>query len=175
MFKRLQNFNLDFLDNKIAEEQEKQKQQQQQQSGSKGPSPVRRTPSGARRGSGRADATTQRSGSRLRVPDTNDGVPLTKGPDPSEFVLDDDESVGSISRTATPQPDGKEAAAAAAAEHEQGTGEEGSTPERDKGKSKAIDDELPEQVQRKLAHLEKLTAKYQGMPVPAMMQSPLGQ
>ncbi|USW54961.1 Putative GRIP domain-containing protein [Septoria linicola] len=180
MFKRLQNnFNLDFLDNKIAEEQEKQKQQQQQQGQSqKGASPVKRTPSSARRGSGRADASSTRSGSRLRVPDAKDGLPLTKGPDPSEFVLDDDESATSsisisISRTPTPQPAGADDEKAAAVGEQAAAvkekEKEGGSHDGDKGKSKAVvpaavgDDELPEQVQRKLAHLEKLTAKYQDL------------
>ncbi|CAK1360317.1 Myosin-10 [Cercospora beticola] len=160
MFKRFgTGFGLDFLDNKIAEEQEKQKQQQQSQ---KGGSPARRPSNRPRRGSGRIDPPGARSGSRLRVPDSRDGVPLTKGPDPEEFVIGDDDSVSSISRTATPQPSGSEDKSEAA-EKGQTEGKEGDAQDGDKGKSKATDDELPEHVQKKLAHLEKLTARYQDL------------
>lgn len=173
-FKSLQtNFSLDFLDNKIAEEQEKQKQQQGQ--GQKAGAPgLKRSPSSARRGSSRIEPPGNRSGSRLRAPDASDGAPAIKGPDPDDFVIGDDESSASISRTATPQPainEGKDAGSSAATapapastESERSRDKDGGSQEGDKGKGKmAPEEELPELVQKKLAHLEKLTARYQGM------------
>jgi hypothetical protein len=121
----------------------------------------------------------------LRVPDGREGSPATKGPDPDEFIIGDDDSVASMSRSHTPQ-----AVREGAGEGEgpgedtksvdqrgrQGENEEAGNEaiQTSKGKAKATEssssssgnvEELPEhvQVQRKLAHLEKLTVKYQGM------------
>ncbi|KXT00006.1 hypothetical protein AC578_4859 [Pseudocercospora eumusae] len=162
MFQRLQGlqkgFNLDFLDNKIAEEQEKQKQDKQQKSGS----PAKRTPSTAtRRAGGTTDSPSKRTSSRLRVPEGKDGSPA-KAPDPDDFVIGDDESVNSLSRVPTPQPISKDGEGD---EQKDGGKQDGSQAEAsDKGKEKARDvDELPQEVQVKLRKLDALTAKYQGM------------
>lgn len=172
MFKRLQNnFNLDFLDNKIAEEQEKQKQSQPGQKAG-GSSPAKRAAAGTRRASNRTDSpNTRGSSSRLRVPEQRDASPQVKGPDPDDFVIGDDESGAStttISRTGTPQPQpGKEGDDGG--EGKEGTTDEGKkdtvSKEKDKATAPANDgnEELPEHVRRKLAQLEKLTAKYQGV------------
>ncbi|EME76946.1 uncharacterized protein MYCFIDRAFT_180596 [Pseudocercospora fijiensis CIRAD86] len=151
-------FNLDFLDNKIAEEQEKQKQDKQQKSGS----PAKRTPSNATRTtSGRTDSPSKRPSSRLRVPEGKDGSPA-KAPDPDDFVIGDDESVNSLSRIPTPQPISKDGEGDE--RKDGGKQDEGQAEAGDKGKEKARDaDELPQEVQVKLRKLDALTAKYQGM------------
>lgn len=162
MFQRLQKgLNLDFLDNKIAEEQEKQKQQQSQQ---KGASSAKRGGT-QRRGSGRTGSPSKRAGSRLRVPETKDGASTSKAPDPDDFVIGDDAS--DISRAPTPVPlkegDGEEAPTGekSSGEHQQASQNGG------KGKRQATggtdDEQLPLEVRQKLAKLESLTARYQGM------------
>ncbi|KAK4495949.1 hypothetical protein PRZ48_013217 [Zasmidium cellare] len=162
MFQRLQKgLNLDFLDNKIAEEQEKQKQQQQ-----RGGSPARRTPSSARRGSGRTASPSKRGGgSRLQVPDGKGGdgtQSATKGPDPDDFVIGDDAS-DVPSRSTTPAPVKEGGDAAAAEDKEQGEGKDTTAMEKGKGPQVEEEDGLPLEVRQKLARLDKLTAKYQGM------------
>lgn len=172
MFQRLQKgLNLDFLDSKIAEEQEKQKQQQQQ---SRNGSPAKRTPS-VRRGSGRTDSpsTRPRAGSRLRVADAKAGEagPATKGPDPDDFVIGDDASDISSSRAPTPLPtkEGEgEGAEKSVKKTEVGASSEGS----EKGKERADEDGLPLEVRQKLAKLETLTTRYQGMQRPRPLLDP---
>ena len=170
---RLKGFNLDsFLDTKIAEEQAKQAQQ------TKSSPSGRRTPSSAaaRRSSARTESPNKRPGSRLRAPDSDNAVPV-KGPDPEDFVIGDDAS--DISRAATPLPttpqpvnessDGPMLEVAGEQEQDKDaepkTETEDASPSKDKGKEKeaAAEDELPEDVRKKLARLESLTARYQGM------------
>jgi len=153
---RLKGFNLDsFLDGKIAEEQAKQGKPAQS------PSPARRTPSnaGPRRGSARTASPAQRGGSRLRVAEGGDGTVAGKGPDPEEFVIGDDAS--DISRAATPKPV-KENTDGPVAEEGNADGKQSSGMPASKGKERAEGDELPEDVRKRLAKLESLTAKYQG-------------
>ena len=179
---RFKGFNLDsFLDGKIAEEQAKQAQQSRPSSSS---SPAqRRTPSTAgasRRSSARTDSPSQRPSSKLRVPDGENATP-SKGPDPEDFVIGDDAS--DISRATTPVPTPrpvKEGANGPMMEEAETTErvvekedaeakpetQDVATPQ-EKGKEKvslpAAEDQLPEDVRKKLARLENLTAKYQGM------------
>lgn len=176
MFQRLKGFNLDsFLESKIAEDEAK-KAQQQAQSSSR-PGSARRTPSSARRSGARSGTPSgRREGSRLRVPDGESPLPV-KSPDPEEFVIGDDAS--DISRAATPRPvregedgpileektetsqqDGDIASTTPSPEGQDVT----STPTA-AGKEKAVptEDELPLEVRRKLAKLDTLTTKYQGM------------
>ena len=157
-FKGLKGFSIDsFLDSKIAEEEARQKK-----SGQPSGSP-RRSPSNApvRRTSGRTDSPARRAGNRLRVPEGGsvENAGAGKGPDPEEFVIGDDAS--DISRAATPRPV-KETAEGPLAEEGKKTQQPDDAPPVDKGKEKA-EDELPEDVRKKLARLESLTAKYQGM------------
>lgn len=154
MFQRLQKgLNLDFLDNKIAEEQEKQKQLQQQGSSAR----VKRTPSSA--GRGRGPGSSKRTGSRLRVPDGRDGSPASRSPDPDDFVIGDDQSdtASVMSKTEGGNDD-----APTAKEGDNGVdkdkGKQASTPNKT-----VADDGLPLEVQQKLAKLEKYTTRYQGM------------
>ncbi|KAK0842920.1 Golgin imh1 [Friedmanniomyces endolithicus] len=157
MFNRLKGFNLDsFLDGKIAEEQAKQGKPAQS------PSPARRTPSnaGPRRGSARTASPAQRGGSRLRVAEEGDGTVAGKGPDPEEFVIGDDAS--DISRAATPKPV-KENTDGPVAEEGNADGKQSSGMPASKGKERAEGDELPEDVRKRLAKLESLTAKYQDL------------
>ena len=175
MFNRLKGFNLDnFLEGKLAEDEAKKAQQQQAQQSR--PS-TKRTPSTARRGSARGNTPSgRREGSRLRVPDGESPLP-TKGPDPEEFVIGDDASdVSGISRAATPKPV-KEGEEGPAQEGKEDAGQDASaqpaSPEKqdgaavgNKGKEKAAaltDEELPMDVRRRLAKLDTLTTKYQGM------------
>ncbi|KAI7710856.1 hypothetical protein KC353_g9392, partial [Hortaea werneckii] len=156
MFQRLKGFNLDsFLDSKIAEEQAKQGQQ-----GSPSRSPVKRQSSNAGgRSNSRADSSNRRAGSRLRVAEAEGAAPAGKGPDPEEFVIGDDSA--DISRAATPKP------AQEGEEGPPGEGIEKSKQDEDspavKGKEKADSDGLPDDVRKKLAKLEHLTAKYQDL------------
>lgn len=160
MFQRLQKgLNLDFLDNKIAEEQEKQKQLQQQQQGQ--PGRVKRTPSTA--GRGRGGGSSKRAGSRLRVPDGRDGSPAGKTPDPDDFVIGDDQS---DTASIMSKPEGRSEDAPNVKEgdapDDKGKGKQSQTPSQ----TPAADDgngELPLEVQQKLTKLENLTTKYQGM------------
>ncbi|KAK1818219.1 Golgin imh1 [Friedmanniomyces endolithicus] len=157
MFNRLKGFNLDsFLDGKIAEEQAKQGKPAQS------PSPARRTPSnaGPRRGSARTASPAQRGGSRLRVAEGGDGTVAGKGPDPEEFVIGDDAS--DISRAATPKPV-KEKTDGPVAEEGNADGKHRGGMPASKGKERAEEDELPEDVRKRLAKLESLTAKYQDL------------
>lgn len=98
----------------------------------------------------------------------------TKGPDPDDFVIGDDAS--DISRVATPLPmkEGKDVPVLEMkVEEKEGgdvKGETLDTPAEvgEKGKAKEGDDastepELPEDVRKRLAKLESLTSKYQGM------------
>ncbi|KAK3679328.1 Golgin imh1 [Recurvomyces mirabilis] len=152
MFNRLKNFNLDaLLDSKIAEEQAKQAKQSQspKRSGSN---------AGARRNSGRTDSPARRAGSRLRAADAGDAVVTGKSPDPEDFVIGDDAS--DISRVATPMPT-KESADGP--QDEEGK-KDVSASTNQKGKEKAVEeDELPDDVRKKLAKLETLTGRYQDL------------
>lgn len=147
------NFNLDFLDNKIQEEQQRQQQQ------ARGSSSARRAPSsaGVRRGSTRG-GVNQRAGGRPRDEKDGNAEPATTGPDPDDFVIGDDAS--DISRVATP---------AVAKDADEAAGDAKVTPEKEegaddeKGKAKTESNALPEEVQQKLARLESLTKRYQGM------------
>ncbi|KAK3049431.1 Golgin imh1 [Extremus antarcticus] len=169
MFQRLKGFNLDsFLDSKIAEEQAKQAQ-----TTSKSSPAGRRTPSNApgnsRRSSARTDSPSKRTGSQRRAPDGEYDTP-SKGPDPEDFVIGDDAS--DISRVATPMPV-REGSGGPILEEKVGEKmdeakavEQDSSPAADtgKGKEKAADDQdLPEDVRKKLAKLESLTTKYQDL------------
>jgi len=156
---RFKGFNLDsFLDNKIAEEQAKQQRQSS-------PGSAKRTPSdtGPRRNNTRTGSPSRRAGSRLRAAEGASAPEAAgKGPDPEEFVIGDDAS--DISRVATPRPV-KESA-------EGPLGDAGESAEKQdvdsppvKKKERADDDEMPEDVRKKLARLESLTNKYQGMHV----------
>lgn len=154
LIQRFKNFNIDtFLDGKIAEEQAKQNGQ-----GQPSGTPKRSPSNVSRRGSGRTDSPSQRAGSRLRVPE-GDGAAVSKAPDPDEFVIGDDAS--DISRTATPKP-AKESSEVAAKEGGDALKKD-DAPAEGKGKAKAGDSELPEDVVQKLARLENLTSKYKGM------------
>lgn len=158
MFQRLQKgLNLDFLDNKIAEEQEKQKQLQQQQGS---PGRVKRTPSNT--GRGRGGGSSKRTGSRLRVPDGRDGSPASRSPDPDDFVIGDDQSdsASTMSKAEGAGDDVARAKEGDAGNDDKGKGKQSATP------NQAVDDgngELPLEVQQKLAKLEKYTTRYQGM------------
>ncbi|TKA28358.1 hypothetical protein B0A50_03825 [Salinomyces thailandicus] len=157
MFQRLKGFNLDsFLDSKIAEEQARQGQ-----NGSPSRSPVRRQPSnaGGGRGSGRTNSPARRAGGRLKVAEAEGAGPAGKGPDPEEFVIGDD--VSEISRAATPRPVKESAEDPLGVAGEQGKQDAG--PAMDKGKEKADNDELPDDVRKKLAKLEHLATKYQDL------------
>lgn len=166
---RLKGFNLDsFLDSKIAEEQAKQAQQ------SKSSPSGRRTPSsaGARRSSARTESPNKRPSSRLKAAETDNGIPV-KGPDPEDFVIGDDAS--DISRATTPLPTPqpvKESSEGPIVEEKENLDQnkaeieaEDASPAKDKGKEMetATEEELPEEVRKKLARLEALTTRYQGM------------
>lgn len=154
----MKGFNLDsFLDSKIAEEQEKQKGGQ--------PSGVKRTPSAARRPNGRNDSPATRPSSRLRNTEVDRGVPVGRGPDPSEFIIDDDDTP---SRTATPKPQVKDEEEIPVKE---GHATEGQPAEKaaepvSRSQEKAMaplrDGEPTPDVQAKLRKLQKLENKYQG-------------
>ncbi|THY91361.1 hypothetical protein D6C92_06318 [Aureobasidium pullulans] len=154
MFQRLKG-NLDsFLDSKIAEEQARQKGQ----SGTS--SPVKRTPSSAaRRGVSRTESPN-RPANRARA-DSNRGIPA-KGPDPSEFVIEDDEAP---SRTATPNPAVIEASASSSDQSATATNEtepaQSDAPVTDKAQGGGKQpEELPQDVRQKLRKLEKLESRY---------------
>ncbi|KAG9650647.1 hypothetical protein KCV04_g1244, partial [Aureobasidium melanogenum] len=154
MFQRLKG-NLDsFLDSKIAEEQARQRGQ----SGTS--APVKRTPSSAaRRGISRTESPN-RPANRARA-DSNRAIPA-KGPDPSEFVIDDDEAP---TRTATPNPSVTEASNSSSDTPVTSiTDKESTQPDaapseksQDTGKQP---DELPQDVRQKLRKLEKLESRY---------------
>lgn len=175
MFNRFKGFNLDtFLEGKLAEDEAKKAQQQAQQSRSS----TKRTPSTARRSSARGGTPSgKRDGSRLRVPDGESPLPL-KGPDPEEFVIGDDASdISGISRVATPKPvkegeDGapldekkEDAEQDTSAQPTDSPDKQNGASTTGKGKDRAppADDELPLDVRRRLAKLDTLTTKYQGM------------
>lgn len=149
---RFKNFNLDsFLDSKIAEEQAKQLQGQA--------SGLRRNPSGAKRPNSR---TSSRTGE-------GDRFASQRGPDPSEFVIEDEDGP---SRVSTPKPP----ELGATAKGEEGDGLKADKTERaseDKdNKPKDIqaglkpsgNDGLPQDIQIKLRRLQKLESKYNGKP-----------
>jgi len=143
MFQRLQKgLNLDFLDNKIAEEQENQRQQ------ARGGSATR-LPSGAaaRRGNGRTASPGTKGKARAQGSTEKNGDlgPAARGPDPEEFVIGDD--------AATPAP-----ADAMAPEKEPAPGASENPADRKPG---IETDELPLETRRKLAKLETLTTRYQ--------------
>ena len=154
LVQRLKGFNLDsFLDSKIAEEQARQKGGQ--------PSGTSRTPSQARRG-GRTDSPSKRTASSSNA----DKLPPGKGPDPSEFVIEDDEA---LSRAATPKPTEKEgdesqqeAAQPPKSEDDKKDGDDGATSGKILEKRPVTDDadELPQEVQLKLRKLQKLESRY---------------
>ncbi|PNS17179.1 hypothetical protein CAC42_7233 [Sphaceloma murrayae] len=162
MFNRFKNFNLDsFLDSKIAEEQARQQQ---------GQAPgLRRQPSAAKRANGGTASPSRRTSSRTR---DGDRTPAPKGPDPSEFVIDDDET---SSRVPTPRPPETTKAEKAAEEISDGdskpaqtedvgeakVGEAKGTATDMKASEKPADDqEIPQEIQVKLRRLQKLESKY---------------
>ena len=181
--------NLDsFLDGKIADEQTKQAQQQSPSSSTTRPSSAggRRTPSSAagaaRRSSARTDSPRRKGVSRLRSQDGEGSIPA-KGADPDDFVIGDD--VSDISRVGTPAPvKAEEDEAQTTVETQEKKDDEGGedvkveeqedTPvEKEKvpqsedavatTSTTSTEQELPEDVLKRLAKLDSLTAKYQGM------------
>jgi len=159
----LKGFNLDsFLDSKIAEEQARQKG-----SSGSGTSPgpagsqTRRTQS-QRRTSGRTGSPSNRPSSRSRDRAGTTG----KGPDPSEFVIEDEDAP---SRAVTPRPvegDGKgtdvKAGQASKGEEKHQENDE-SAKEKATEKAVASDHgELPQDIQLKLRKLQKLESRYHG-------------
>ncbi|KAJ9621352.1 Golgin imh1 [Taxawa tesnikishii (nom. ined.)] len=152
---RLKGFNLEnFLDSKIAEEQARQRNAQQSPSSSAG---QRRTPSNARPSNARTD-------SRSRRPQGGDGdkAPTVKGPDPSEFVIEDDDSLPS--RAATPKPPAKDGSDETTVDRAQAANENAPA-DKDAGSGeKAAEakapEELPQDVRLKLRKLEKLESRY---------------
>ena len=142
------------MDTKIAEEQAKQRQSTQ--------SPSRRPQTGASRGVGRSDST--RNSNRARNAEDERGIPQ-KGPDPSEFVIDD-EDPPSRSVTPKPPPPPKDVETPAANVAQAAPQEERVPAESDTGKSKQQDDmtsggeELPQHVRQKLRKLDKLESRY---------------
>ncbi|KAK4619991.1 Autophagy-related protein 23 [Fulvia fulva] len=155
------NFTLDFLDNKIAEEQEKQKKQQQQ-------------PLPGKRPSQRARPNTQDAQPGRAAKD-----PVSKGPDPDSFVIGDDAS--DISRAATPSAGYKhvslngiviEPTNPAPKQDAETVSTTTTLVPGAKGKERATDAEptlppteiqLPQEVQEKLLKLEQLTSRYQDL------------
>ncbi|KAK8192612.1 hypothetical protein M8818_007782 [Zalaria obscura] len=157
MFQRLKGFNLEnFLDSKIAEEQERQRNPQQG-----GPSSARRTPSSARRApNGRTDSPSKRPASRLQGGDGS-RTPLGKGPDPSEFVIEDDDM---SSRASTPKPpvkDGSDEKAEEQAEVDEAATSEGKESAlQEKSSDSKAPEQLSDDVRQKLRKLEKLESRY---------------
>lgn len=94
----------------------------------------------------------------MPVPEGGEDV-IDKAPDPDDFVIGDDAS--DISRVQTPKPPTDKDGSGMKVENGQDT-----TSVKDNGKEKQKVDgneELPEDVRKKLARLEQLTSKYQGM------------
>lgn len=158
---RLKGFNLDFLDSKIAEEQAKQAKQSPSRD-------TKRTPSRTgQRGVGQTGSPGKKAGNRLRIPDSAEST--GQGPDPEEFIIGDDAS--DLSRSITPAPV-TEAGEGPLAEQDKTIDAQDATPHTAKGKEKEAEkikmdqvsgnEELPQDVRKKLAKLETLTARYQG-------------
>ena len=165
MMQRLKGFNLDsFLDSKIAEEQAKQQRAGQA-------SPVKRTPSGTRRASARGDSPAKRPSSRLRGGGDGETAPVGRGPDPSEFVIEDDDFP---SRATTPRPAVKQESDGAgraeqveeqqvpAASNEETTLEKQAEKPTEKMPSLPLDGDLSQDIQQKLRKLSKLESRYHG-------------
>nr|POF03998.1 golgin imh1 [Quercus suber] len=150
---RLKGFNLDnFLDPTLAEQQNKKEQQTGKTStAKKSPS----TNNGSGRPNGRTASPSKRGGSQQRVSETGDAI-LSKAPDPEEFVIGDDAS--DLSRTNTPKPRLDKAPTETQRDSQDASGAKGKGREKVDGT-----DELPEEVRKKLARLEQLTVRYQGM------------
>jgi hypothetical protein len=162
------NFSLDFLDNKIAEEQEKQKQVAA--SKSSGPGTTKRAPGGATgqsRSSGRGDAATTRTSGRTKPSDTIivDGITSARGADPDDFAIGDDSN--DTSRVTTPLPRTNPHEQSETTESD-GTNEnmDSKTAEDSvdvqKNVGKPAEEELPSAVRQKLAKLDTLSTKFQG-------------
>lgn len=163
VLQRLKGFNLDsFLDSKIAEEEARQGKRT-----TDGAGPAKRS-SSTRRSGGRTDSPARRAGSRLRALPGEDGRG-GKAPDPEEFVIGEDSLEPSRSGTPRPAKDGGEPVAVAVGddkEQSEKQQQDDVAATQDKGKGKVgggEDEQLPEDVRKKLARLEALTAKYQGM------------
>jgi hypothetical protein len=164
---RLQkNFNLDFLDNKIAEEQEKQKQAAASQSSG----PAKRAPgsaTGQSRSSGRGDAANSRASGRAKASDTitGDVVPSARGADPDDFAIGDDSN--DISRVTTPMPRTDPHEPSESTQSGEPSEKMDAKIEKDsagvqKSLEKPAEDELPLAVRQKLAKLDTLSTKFQG-------------
>ena len=175
MFQRLKGFNLDaFLDGKIAEEEAKKAQEAGASAQLSPHVSARGTASRAssRTGTGVAASPSRRGTSRLRAPDEGVGVSF-RAPDPDDFVIGDDVSVSDISRAGTPLPKTEGLNAGAVEEEQSKAGrlttmspEKRATPSQISpavDKAAPGDKRLPEDVHKKLAKLESLTTKYQGM------------
>nr|POF13205.1 golgin imh1 [Quercus suber] len=150
---RLKGFNLDnFLDPTLAEQQNKKEQLSSKTSAAKGSAS---TNNGLRRTNGRGASPSTRGGSQQRAPEAGDAI-VSKAPDPEDFVIGDDTSDLSRTNTSKSHPD-------KTSDEVQGGSQDASVP---KGKSREKADsneELPDDVRKKLARLEQLTAKYQDL------------
>lgn len=95
-----------------------------------------------------------------------DGVSKTRAPDPDEFAIGDDST--EISRATTPRPtveDEKQTGNVKAPDrdNEDGAKKQDAQAAPKPSAPAAATEELPPAVRQKLAKLETLTAKYQGM------------
>ncbi|KAK4952249.1 Golgin imh1, partial [Elasticomyces elasticus] len=157
MFSRFTRGIDNFIDTHIADEQSRQK-------GAQTP-PARRAATGPRRPGGRTDSPGHRPSSRVRDADGADRS-IAKGPDPSEFVIEDDEPP---SRGGTPKPPIEKVEEGMAGEMKEKAGTEGddtgSVAERKKAQDVGSDgvSDLPRDVQLRLRKLEKLEAKYNSL------------
>lgn len=115
----------------------------------------------------RTASPAKKASNRLRIPDNTENP--GKGPDPEEFVIGDDAS--DLSRAVTPAPatgDGESQPAELGkmmnAQDVKSPPVKGKEKDSEQSKSEQVpgNDELPQDVRKKLARLEMLTAKYQG-------------
>lgn len=156
MFQRFKGIagNIDqFIDSKLSEEQTKQRSS----------SPARPSAPGSRSTTPRPQDASLRAGVvRSRSARDPDKLPRSKGPDPSEFVIEDDDEG---SRAPTPQPD--------AASKAQAPTDNGEDPDKkgDEGEKAAKTEQpeavtpevsLPAGVQQRLRKLQKLESRYHG-------------
>jgi hypothetical protein len=136
------------IDARIAEEQAKQRTT---------PATPPRSSSAQRRSGSRNLSPSKRS-TKSKDGDSSKGAPAGKGPDPSEFVIGDEED--QPSRASTPRPKEK-------AHSGEGASEDGS--EKKEDDKEAVADEksdktpdIPPEVQLRLRKLHKLEPKYTG-------------
>lgn len=147
--------NLDsFLDSKIAEEQAKQRAS----TGSPSNRPSNGAP--ARRTGARTDSPKRPVN---RDGDAGKAAPA-KGPDPSEFIIEDEEAP---SRVPTPKPPVKETNEPSADATEPQVDKDETTassdaPTQEKAAELKPPGELPQDVRQKLRKLEKLESRYHG-------------